>query len=143
MLSSFTVSALGVLFLVLFGVFYWLGIFAATRAVLAFLGTCILGTAGFLGGALHAAVTWLAALANSGAAWAFGVGIGGAIATIVAGVIFAHDLMPRHTAGKRTGWAGIALAALLVAGVSGIPALNSVPATVQHGVTNAKTVLGG
>ena len=35
MLSSFTADAIGVLLLVLFGVFYWLGIMPTTRAVFA------------------------------------------------------------------------------------------------------------
>ena len=46
MLSTFGASALGVLCLGLFGIFYWLGIFATVRAILAFVGTCLLGTAG-------------------------------------------------------------------------------------------------
>jgi hypothetical protein len=143
MLSSFTVSALGVICLVLFGVFYWLGIMATTRAVLAFVGTCLLGTSGFIGGALQAIGSWLVNLANSGTAWATGIAVGGTALVIVAGVVFVHDLMPKHTAGKRTGCAGILLAALLIAGVSGIQALNNVPAGVRNGVTNIQSVLGG
>jgi hypothetical protein len=142
MLSSFTVSAIGVLCLVLFGVFYWLGIFATIRAILAFTGTCLIGTTGFLGGALHAAATWLASLASSGTAWATGIAVGGTALVIVTGVIFVHDLMPKHTANKRTGWAGVALAALLIAGVSGVQALNNIPGGVRNGVTSVQTVLG-
>jgi hypothetical protein len=141
MLSSFTVDGIGVLCLILFGVFYWLRIFAATRAVLAFVGTCLLGTAGFLGGALHAIASWVTNLANTGTTFASGVAIGGTAAVIIAGVIFIHDLMPKHTAGARTGWAGIALATLLVAGVSAIPQLNSVPAGVRNAVSSIQTVL--
>ena len=143
MLSSFGATALGALMLILFGVFYWLGIFATVRALLAFVGTCLLGTAGFFGGALQAIGTWATHLANGGTAWATGVAIGGTALVIVTGVIFVHDLMPKHTAGKRTGWAGIALAALLIAGVSGIAQLNNIPAGVRSGVTNARTVVGG
>ena len=142
MLSSLTVNGIGVLMLILFGVFYFLGIFATLRAVLAFVGTCILGTAGFIGSALSAAGTWLVNLANSGTSWAFGIGLGGTALVIITGVIFVHDLMPKHTAGKRTGWAGVFLAVLLVAGVSGIPALNHLPGQVQKGVSNAKHVVG-
>jgi hypothetical protein len=143
MLSSFTADAIGVLLLVLFGVFYWLGIMPTTRAVFAFVGTCLIGTAGFLGSALHAAATWLAGLADSGTAWATGIAVGGTALVLVTGVIFVHDLMPRHAAGKRTGWAGVALAALLIAGVSGIQTLNNIPGSVQQGVNTAKTTLGG
>lgn len=143
MLSSLSATGLGVLMLVLFGIFYWLSIFATTRAVLAFVGTCLIGTAGFLGGALHALATWVTQLASSASSWAVGIGLGGTILVIITGVIFVHDLMPKKTAGRRTGWAGIALAALLIAGVSGIQSLNNVPANVRTGVTNAKTVVGG
>lgn len=66
MLSSFTVDGLGVICLALFGVFYWLGIFATARAILAFVGTCLIGTAGFLGSGLQAVTAWLVGLANSG-----------------------------------------------------------------------------
>lgn len=143
MLSSFGASAIGALMLILFGVFYWLGIFATIRAVLAFVGTCLLGTAGFLGGALHALALWFTNAASSGTSWAVGISIGGTALVLITGVMFVHDLMPKHTAGKRTGWAGIALAALLLAGVSGISQLNNVPAGVSNGVTNARTVING
>jgi len=143
MFSTFGASALGVLMLVLFGVFYWLSIFATIRAILAFVGTCLIGTAGFLGGALHALATWVTSLANSGTGWAAGVAVGGTALVLVTGIVFVHDLMPKHTAGKRTGWAGVALAVLLLAGVSGISQLNSIPAGVTNGVTNARSVVNG
>jgi len=143
MLSSLSATGLGVLMLVLFGVFYVLGIFATIRAVLAFVGTCLIGTVGFLGGALHAVALWVSNLAASLTGWAFAAPVGGLVLVVIAGVIFIHDLMPKHTAGKRTGWAGVALAALLIAGVSGIPQLNNIPAGVQNGVTNARTVVNG
>jgi hypothetical protein len=140
MLSEFAASGLGVICLALFGIFYWLGIFATIRAVLAFVGTCLLGTAGFLGGLLHTLATWVAGLANAGTAWATGVAVGGTVLVLVAGIVFVHDLMPKHTSGKRTGWAGIALAVLLLAGVSSIQVLNQIPSSVTTAVT---TVTGG
>ena len=140
MLSMFGASALGVLCLGLFGIFYWLGIFGTIRAVLAFVGTCLLGTAGFLGGILNTLAGWVASLANSGTGWAAGVAIGGTLLVFGTGIVFVHDLMPKHTAGRRTGWAGIALAAFLLAGASAIPALNAIPSSVTNAVT---TVTGG
>jgi apolipoprotein N-acyltransferase len=140
MFSSFGANALGVLFLILFGVFYWLGIFATLRAILAFAGTCLLGTAGFLGSLFNRLATSAVHLADSGTAFATGVALGGTVLVVITGVVFVHDLMPKHTAGKRTGWAGIALAALLLAGASSIPALNNLPSSVTNGVT---TVTGG
>ena len=65
MLSSLSATGIGVLMLVLFGVFYWLSIFATVRAILAFVGTCLIGTVGFLGGALHAIAIWISNLAAS------------------------------------------------------------------------------
>jgi len=128
--------------LVLFGLFYWLNILPATRAILAFLGTILIAGAGFVGGVLTAVATWLANLGGSVSGWAFGVHAGGIIATIIIGVIFIHDLMPKHAAKKRTGWAGVVLAALIVSGVTGIPALSNVPGAVRNGVQNAQTIGG-
>ena len=143
MLSSLSATGLGVLMLVLFGVFYFLSILATVRAILAFVGTCLIGTVGFLGGALHATALWISNFMDSVTGWAFAAPVGGTVLVIIAGVIFIHDLMPKKTAGKRTGWAGIALAALLIAGVSGISQLNNIPGGVQNGVTNARTVVNG
>jgi hypothetical protein len=62
---------------------------------------------------------------------------------VVTLIVFIHDLHPRNQAGKRTGWAGVVLALLLLTGASGISALNHVPSAVQGGVTNAKTAVNG
>ena len=141
MLSGFSLPALGVLMLVLFGVFYWLAIFATIRAILAFTGTILVGTSGFVGGALGAVARWLVTLGGTLTSWAFGTSVLAAV-TIVVLVVFIHDLHPKNSAGKRTGWAGILLAALLIGGVTGIPALNHVPAAVRTGVQNAQQIGG-
>lgn len=141
MLSGFSLPALGVLMLVLFGVFYWLAIFATIRAILAFVGTILIGSAGFVGNALGAAARWLVTLGGTLTSWAFGTSVLAAV-TIVVLVVFIHDLHPRNSAGKRTGWAGILLAALLIGGVTGIPALNNVPSAVRTGVQNAQNIGG-
>ena len=141
MLSGFSLPALGVLMLVLFGVFYWLAIFATIRATLAFVGTILIGSAGFVGNALGAAARWLVTLGGTLTSWAFGTSVLAAV-TIVVLVVFIHDLHPRNSAGKRTGWAGVLLAALLIGGVSGIPALNNVPSAVRTGVQNAQNTGG-
>ena len=143
MFSSLGPTTMGAIMLVLFGVFYWLSIFATVRAILAFVGTILLGSSGFIGSGLQTAVQWVVNLGGTASGWAFGVATGGMILTIVTLVIFVHDLHPKKTAGKRTGWAGVALAALLLAGVSGIPALNGVPNSVRTGVHNAQTIGGG
>jgi hypothetical protein len=128
--------------LTLFAVFQWLHIFAKTRAVLAFAGVCLL-VGGLIGKLLTGAATWVADLSNTASTILFGVSGGITLVALVLVVIFIHDLHPKHQASARTSFIGIALAALLVAGVSGATAFNNIPGAVQQGVTNAKTVLGG
>ena len=82
MLSTLSASALGLLMLALFGLFNFLGIFATARAILAFVGTCLIGTAGFAGGTITQIAKWAADLANHATSWAFGVGGGIAVLTI-------------------------------------------------------------
>lgn len=142
-MPSWPLAAIGAVLLLLFGLFYWLSVFALARAVIALVGTVLAGQSGWLGRAIGTSTTWVAHLANSLTTWAFGVAIGGAVLTIVAGVIFIHDLWPRHGAKKRTGFAGIALAMLLLAGVSGIPALNGVVPGIRSGVSSVRTIGNG
>ena len=141
MLASLSLGAIGAICLVLFGVFYWLAVLPTTRAILAFVGGILIGSAGFIGHALDAIGGWLSHIGAALTSWAFGFPVLAAV-TVIVGVVFVHDLMPKHTAGKRTGWAGLILAGLIVAGATGIPALNSVGTTIQSAVTNAKTIVG-
>lgn len=128
--------------LTLWAVFHWLHIFAKTRAVLAFLGVCLL-VGGLVGKLLTGAATFIAGLSNTASTILFGVSGGVTLIAIVLIVIFIHDLHPKNSASARTSFIGIALAAILVAGVSGVTALNNIPGHVQQGVTNVKTTLGG
>ena len=119
---TLTVTDLGALFLLLFGVFHWLGIFTALRAVLVFLGVVVLGTTGFLGRILGDIGTWAQNAFGSVTNWAVGVPLAAGLFIILA-IIFAHDLHPKKTAQPRTGWIGLALGVLVAVGVAGIPAL--------------------
>lgn len=141
MLASLSLGAIGVIFLVLFAVFHYLGIFTTLRAILAFAGVCCLGLIGWFGHLLADIVTWGTHLGGTVTATAFGVGVP-AILFIVLAVIFIHDLHPKNSASKRTGWIGILVAALLVGGVAGFSTLNSIPSTVRSVVSNAKTIGG-
>lgn len=134
---------LGILMLVLFIVFYWLNIFVTLRALLAFVGTILVGFSGFIGQALD----WLghhgAQLAGNLLGWAFGPGAApaaGTLLVLVTGIVFIHDLHPKKTAGKRTGFAGLALAVFLLAGVSQVPALQGIVPGVRHAVQQARTI---
>jgi hypothetical protein len=132
-----TDAEIGGLMLLAFGLLYATNKMPAIRAVLAFLGTILVGTDGHLTRWLADLVVWMAHTATSLTGWAVGVAVPGALA-LVAGYFFVHDLMPKHSAGKRTGWAGILLAALILAGVTGFSALSSVPGAVRNGVTSVQ-----
>jgi hypothetical protein len=135
-----TVLELGAVGLVLAGVFFYLGIFIKVRAILAFVGTCIV-TGGLFGSLLTKAAVLVSGVLGTLAGKAFGVAIPGLIVVVLL-VIFLHDLHPKKSASGRTFWVGVALAACLVAGVSSWSTLNHVPASVRNGVGNA-TRIGG
>lgn len=140
-ISSLPASVIGVIMLAMFLTFYWLKIFPTTRAILAFVGFCLVaGGGGHITGAIEQGARWAAHLGGTATEWAAGISAGALIITIPVAIIFIHDLHPKNTAGKRTGWAGIALAALLVSGVSGISAANGIPSDIVHGVNNAKQI---
>ena len=120
--------------------FYWLGIFIKIRAVMAFIGTCIV-TGGLFGEILTWIVVHVSDLLGSVAGKAFGVALPG-LGVIVLAVIWLHDLHPKKSAKGRTFWIGIALAACLVAGLSSWTALNHIPANVRNGVGTATTIGG-
>ena len=145
MFGSWSLFGLGVLMLALFGLFYWLAIFTTARALLAFVGTILVGFTGFFGQVLSWLGTEGAKFANWTLSWALGSGaaaVGGTVLTVVFLIVFVHDLHPKKTATKRAGWAGIALAVLLLAGVSQIPALNQIVPGVRNGVATVKTIGG-
>ena len=137
---SVTVPELGALLLVFFGLFYWLGIFAKTRAVFAFLGAVAIGTGGAVGHLLTRVTT---ALANAGGAvttWLFGGAIAGVL-FIAAAVIFIHDMHPKKGATRRTGWIALLLGASLVTASVSIPALAPVASGVDSLLANVTTFL--
>jgi hypothetical protein len=130
-------NVIGALLLVGFGLCYWLNIFATLRALAAFVGTILIGTSGHL---LHWAavvVAWMVTLGGTLTAWSFGVHVSQGVTVIVAG-LFIYDLWPKHAAGKRTGWAAIVLALMMLGGSTGFAFLNNVPAAVTSGVTSVQ-----
>lgn len=139
-MGAWTTGGVGAACLVLFTLFHWLSIFAKGRAVLAFLGVLLIGSTGVVSGLMHSAAAWTASLLDNATAWAFGFAVPGLLA-LVLGAVLIHDLHPKHTAGKRTGWIAIALAAVIATGVSGITALDHLPSATRHGVNNARTAI--
>lgn len=116
-LSAAGVAGLCLLFWLLF---HWLNIFAKTRTLLALVAA--IGIGGFLGSALARVVTWLTHLTGTVTGWALGVAIPGALFLLLAAILV-HDLHPKKGASRRTGYIALGVGALLVAGVTGIPAL--------------------
>jgi hypothetical protein len=138
-MSGLSLAAIGVLCLIVFAVFLHLTIFATIRAILAFAGVCLIGAVGFIGRMLGDVATWAAHLGGTATGWAFGVAVPAAVFIALA-IYLIHDLHPKHAATKRTGWIAIAVAAMLVAGVSGVKAADGIPNAVRTGVTNARTI---
>jgi hypothetical protein len=137
---SLTVSELGGLMLLVFGVLRFLGIFANPRAVLAFLGVVVIGSAGFLGNIFATAGSWIQSTGGSVTQWALGVPLVAAPA-IAVGIILIHDLHPKNTAGKRTDLLAILAGAFIVVGVAGIPALSGLHSIILQLVGNAQAAL--
>ena len=131
---NLTVAELGVLLLVLFGLFHYLGIVAKTRAVLAFLGAVAVGLTGTVGRIAGGVAGWAQHIAGSVGHWAFGVSASG-ILFVALVVILVHDLHPRKSASARTGYVALAVGVLLVAGVSQIPALAPVVGAIRSLLT--------
>lgn len=117
-----TVAEMGVLLILLWGLFHYLAILAKTRAVLAFLGAASVGLTGVVGHLAGSLATWAQHAAGTVTAWAFGTTLSAAL-FITLTVLLIHDLHPRKAASGRTGYVALAVGILLVAGVSQFPAL--------------------
>jgi hypothetical protein len=139
---TLTVPELGALFLLLFGVLYFLGIFATTRAVLAFLGIVVVGTSGFIGRMLGDIGAWAQDAFGSVTGWAIGVPLAAGL-FIILGIVVVHDLHPKNSASKRTGWAAISLGVLVAIGVAGIPALSGLRGVILSLMGNATAAING
>lgn len=117
-----TVADLGVLLLVLYGVFHYLRVLAITRAVLAFLGAVAVGLTGTVGRIAGDVAGWAQSAVGTVTTWAFGATLSAALFIVLA-IVLVHDLHPRKGASARTGYLALAVGILLVAGVSQFPAL--------------------
>lgn len=118
---ALTVTEAGILCLVLFVLFHWLGILAKTRAVLALLAAVAIG-GGFIGRLIHDLGAWAQRATGAVTAWAFGTALS-AVLFVVLAVILVHDLHPRKGASNRTAYVALGVGVLLAAGVAQIPAL--------------------
>lgn len=119
---SLTVAEMGVLCLVLFALFHWLGILIKTRAILALIGAASVGLTGVVGRTAGAIANWSQHAFGTVTTWAFGVSLTGGLFIILA-ILLVHDLHPKKSASKRTGYVALAVGIFLVAGVAQIPAL--------------------
>jgi hypothetical protein len=123
-----TATGLAGLCLIFWLLFHWLNIFAKTRAFLALVAA--IGIGGFIGIALARLVTWLTHMTGTVTAWALGVALPSALFLVLAAILI-HDLHPKHGATRRTAYIAFGVGALLVAGVTGIPALAPAASALQ------------
>lgn len=131
---NLTVAELGVLLLVLFGIFHYLRVLTQTRAILAFFGAVAVGLTGTVGRIAGSVAGWAQGMAGSVGHWAFGVSVSFILFAVLA-VLLIHDLHPKKQASARTGWVALAVGIMLVAGVSQIPALAPVVGAVRSLLT--------
>lgn len=134
--------ALGALALIAALIFHYFQIFTRARAVLAFIGTCIV-TGGLFGSVLGKAAHMVAGVTNTATGKVFGVAIPGLIVFVLLLVWVIHLHPKGRGASKSTMFIGIALAACLVAGISSVRALNAAPASVRTGVSGVSSTIGG
>ena len=131
---NLTVSELGLLLLVLFGLFHYLRVLTQTRAILAFLGAVAVGLTGTVGRIAAGIAGWAQHVTGSVGHWALGVSASFVLFVVLA-VILLHDLHPKKSASARTGWLALAVGIMLVAGVSQIPALAPVVGAIRSLLT--------
>lgn len=138
---TLTYAEVGVLMLAAFGTFHFLRILHRTRAVLAFVGVCLVGTAGWVGNISSQVIGWAMHTFGSAMTFAFGTAAAAALFLVLV-IIFVKDLHPRYGERRpRTAWIGLALGLILVAGASGIPALGHIPQDLRHGVQNTTSAV--
>lgn len=133
---TLTPAEAGVLLALVFAVFYWLGIFATTTAVLGFLWVTLLGTSGWVGRILGDVTSLAVRLTGQVGGDLFGGFLVAGI-TVALAIVYFHDLHPRNVTGRRTAWIGAALACLVDAGLTGIPALSGLHEGIVSAVTSA------
>ncbi len=117
---ALTAAGVSGLCLIIWLVLHLLGIFAKTRAFLALVG--VIGLGGFIGHLLALLITWLTRLTGTVTGWALGVALPSALFVVLV-IFLIHDLHPKKGASNRTAYVAMGVGALLVAGVTGIPAL--------------------
>jgi hypothetical protein len=131
---SLTPTELGALLIALSITAYALGRLPKARAVAIFLGVVLLGLSGHLVSIAAKGITILQSLGGTATAWAFGAAVPGLLVA-VGGFILIHDVMPKHSAKRRTFWLALALGVIVAAGASGIPALSNLAPATRTAVT--------
>jgi hypothetical protein len=135
-----TTIGIGVVLLVLAGIFHWRDVWPKAQVYMAFIGVC-LAAAGAWEHWLVKGITF----ANKGTGTIseklFGQAVPGLLFAILAAIVLI-DVFKKKKATRSTFLCSIALAACLVAGLSPFKSANNVPANlrggVQSNVTNGK-----
>lgn len=135
-----SVPEAGAALLALFAVFYYLRIFPTITAIFGLVSVVCLGLSGWIGRVLTDIAGWIVHLTNTVTADAIGETFAGVLALVLI-VIFLHDMHPRHQTRQRTAWVGVALGVLIVAGLTGIPALGGLRSDITGTVSSALSLL--
>lgn len=138
-MSGLTPTELGAILLALFAVFYALRIAAKFTAALGLVSVVLIGTTGWIGKALTAAAVWAQHLVGSVTSTVIGATFTGLLFVILA-VIYLHGLHPKNATGRHHAWIGVALGALIVAGVTGIPALSGLHSAIVNGASTVTSL---
>jgi hypothetical protein len=134
MIFGITWAQWGLILTVVSVTLLWLHVFPATRAVMIFVGICLMG--GKLAAILTAVARGVSHVTDGLLGKLFGASVGG-ILVVVFGIILVTHLHPKGKgAGRSTFWISAFLACLLIAGVSTFAAVNGIPADIKTGVTS-------
>lgn len=140
-MGSLGPTGLGILLIVASFVLYIVGWLPTIRAVMVFLGILLLGIKGHILAWLGIAMAWLAHAFNTATAWGLGAVVPGLLAVVLI-ILVIYDWHPKNRASRKTYWLSAALAVLIVAGSSSVPALAHLQTGVRQGVTQTTNSVG-
>lgn len=139
MTGQITQTGIGLILIALSTAAYFKNGFPKLRSIGIFTGILLLGLSGWLLHLLARIMVFGGLLTSKLGALLFGVGGVAVLAAIVAVMVYhvAHGWHPRGSAKKSHFWVAAALAIMIVSTATPFAALNSLPGTVQQGISTS------